>query len=137
MLPSLSELGWVTDSRNMLAKLLSYYILTDVGQTLTFHEALTSLPYTYHLHINNPSDMVNAVEQDLTRLLERFFEISEVKVKVKEGEGKQVTILIFASAVDNRGVKVSLGKVLEMDTSGLRKTVDINNIGDGEVYLGG
>lgn len=137
VVPSLSELGWVTDSRTMLSKLLSYYILTDVGQTVAFQGNLISLPNTYHLYINDPEGMVVGVREDLEKLLERYFDQSEVVVRVKEGDSKAVTILIYAYVIDSRGVKVSLGNVLEMDTEGLKRTVNVNNEGEGVALLGG
>lgn len=136
VIPSLSELGWITDSRMMLSKILSYYLLTDSSQSVSFQGNLISLPYTYHLHINDPNEMAVTVREDLNTLLGRYFEQYEVITRVKEGLNKAVTILIYAYIIDDSGTKVSLGRVLEMDTEGLKKAIEINNEGEGHAYLG-
>lgn len=134
--PSLSEKGWVTDGQTILAKLLSMYILTDAAQTLVFQDNLINLPETYYKHINEPQDMRIAMHDDVTKLLERHFDNVEVATEVNQKEGTAVTILIHANVIDERGIRISLGKVLEMDNEGLRKTVDVSNIGDGQALLG-
>lgn len=136
VIPSLSELGWVKDTGNMLSKLLSYYMLTDAGQTISFQNNLTSLPATYFRHLENPDSMAAEMRSDLTKLLERHFDNVEVLSKAKTDEGKLTTIMLYAHVLDEKGKRVSMGRVLEMDTGGLRKTVDINNIGEGAAYFG-
>ena len=133
--PSLSEKGWVTDTVTVLAKLLTCYILTDAGQSLAFQNRLINLPETYFKHFNSPEGMKAAIKEDLNKLLERYYETVEVVTEVSPKEETRVAILIYAYVVDNKGVKVSMGKVLEMDNEGLKKTVDINNVGDGYSLL--
>lgn len=136
-LPSLSDLGWVHDTGVILGKILSLYILTDVGQTVAFQGNLVSLPYTYYLHINEPREMATSVKNDLEKMLGRYFENYEVETVAKEGEDKAVTILIYAHALSPEGERYSLGKVVEMNTEGVRKTIDISNFGDGLSILQG
>lgn len=135
VLPSLSEKGWVSDSKTVLAKILSFYILTDSAQSLLFKGNVINLPQTYQEHINEPMDMSAAMRSELTRLLERYFPTVEVNVKVKQEEKALATILLFAEVIDSNGVMANLGKVLEIDTEGLRRTVDVNNWGDGQTML--
>lgn len=132
---SLSERGYIDATDQMLAKLLSYYILTDAGQTLVFQDNLINLPETYYRHINDPRGMAVAVKEDVTKLLERYFDNVEVVTDVEDKGNTAVAIMIYAHVLDELGVKVSLGKVLEMDNEGLRKTVDVSNIGDGRGLL--
>lgn len=80
--------------------------------------------------------MAVTVREDLNTLLGRYFEQYEVITRVKEGLNKAVTILIYAYIIDDSGTKVSLGRVLEMDTEGLKKAIEINNEGEGHAYLG-
>lgn len=136
-LPSLSDLGWVHDTGVILGKILSLYILTDVGQTVAFQGNLISLPYTYYLHINEPRDMAATVKNDLEKLLGRYFDNYEVETAAKETEDKGVTVLIYAHALSPEGERYSLGKVVEMNTEGVRKTIDISNFGDGLSLLQG
>ena len=58
---SLSSMGWVTDENFILSYLVSYYILTDAAQSISYQGNLTSLSETYYKHINNPDEMSIAV----------------------------------------------------------------------------
>ena len=133
-MPSLSEKGWISDARSILAKILSFYILTDARQTLLFSNNLINLPETYHKHINDPLGMADAVRSELTTMLNRYFEESTVVTEVKK-EDKYHAILLYAEVVTEDGKTVSLGKVVKMDNDGLRKTIDVNNYGDGAALL--
>lgn len=131
VIPSLSDLGWVSDPQTILSQLLGYYILTDGGQSVSFQGNLINLPETYQLHINDPVSMSVKVKEDLDNLLSRYFEAVEVNTEVKTLSESKFGILIYASVISGDGVKVSLGRVIDMDNTGVRKVVDINNYGDG------
>ncbi len=134
-IPSLTEEGWVTDSLAKLAFIMSYYILTDIAQTIAFQGNIISLPYTYYRYINEPSKMAHTVKQDLENLLNRYFPIVDVIVKAKEKTKKEYAILIYAAVIDNNGKKYDLTRVAEVNTEGYRRIISMNNYGDGEAYL--
>lgn len=132
---SLSEQGWVTDSSKILSNLFAYYILTDGAQTLVFKGNLINLPATYHQYLNDPDSMRAAIKSDLDKLLSRYFTDVDVATTVKALTDSQYAILLYATVVDDDGVKIELSKVVQIDTTGLRKVIDVNNYGDGEVLL--
>ena len=131
VIASLSENGWITDSSKKLNYILSYYILTDNAQSLVFQGNLINLPYTYYLYINDPDGMVNQIKSDLDKLLSRYFTQVEVLTEVSKLTDSRYAILIYAAVIDEEGKRIELSRVTEMDTSGLRKVIEVNNYGDG------
>lgn len=137
VIPSLSEQAWVTDSAKILNHLLSYYILTDNGQSLVFNSNLINLPVTYYKHINDPDGMANAVKTDLEKLLSRYFEVVDVLTEAKALSDSKYAILIYASVIDSESVKIDVSKVVEINTSGLRNVLNVVNYGNGLDILNG
>ncbi|EKD89616.1 MAG: hypothetical protein ACD_33C00030G0002 [uncultured bacterium] len=127
---SISEEGWVTDSKKILDYLLSYYILTDAGQTYLFKNNLISLSKTYYEFINDPIGMASAVQSDLDRVLTNYFNIVDVKVQSKQiNDSSSYALFISASCINDDNVKVELNKVTEINTSKSRNILSFNNYG--------
>lgn len=130
VIPSLSENGWITESKKILNNLVSYYILTDAAQSLAYQGNLINLPETYYKYINDPDGMANAVSRDLESLLSRYFQMVDVETEAKDLGDSRYAVLIYASVVDDAGVRVELSRVTQIDSTGLRRIVEINNRGD-------
>lgn len=135
MIGSLSDLGWVNNPETVLNKLLGYYILTEYAQSVVFQGNLISLPYTYFQYINDPSGMAIAVKADLDKLLSRYFASVDVEVEAVAKTESIYGIVLYASVLSDDGVRVGLGRVVEMTSSGVNKIIDINNYGDGLASL--
>ncbi len=134
-IPSLSEQGWITDPYKILNNAVSYYLLTDVSQSLVFQNNLTSLSYTYYRFINDPDGMASQVTIDLERVLGRYFPQVEVTVDTKALTETRYGLLVYVSVLTNDNTKVNLSKVVDMSTSGLRRVLNVNNFGDGQQLL--
>lgn len=131
VIASLSDLGWVESSETILSKLLGYYILTDSAQSVIFQGNLINLPQAYFEHINDPEGMAVRIKSDLDKLLSRYFEMVEVETEVVPKTDSVVGILLYATVIDKDGVKVNLGKVAELTSTGVTKVINVNNYGDG------
>lgn len=131
VIASLSDLGWVESSETILSKLLGYYILTDSAQSVIFQGNLINLPQAYFENINDPEGMAVRVKSDLDKLLSRYFEMVEVETEVVPKTDSIVGILLYATVIDKDGVKVNLGKVAELSSTGVTKVINVNNYGDG------
>ena len=128
---SLSDLGWVDNSETLLSKLLGYYILTDSAQSVIFQNNLINLPQSYYEYINDPQGMATRIKNDLDALLSRYFSLVEVETEAVAKTESVYGILIYATVVDDKGIKVNLGKVTEISSTGVTKVININNYGDG------
>jgi len=135
VIASLSDQGWVFDGPKTLNALLSYYILTDAGQSLVFQNNLINLPQTYYKYINDPQAMANAVKNDLDKLLGRYFQSVDVLTQAKATTDSKYAILIYATVVDENNTKINLARVTEIDSTGLRKILEVNNYGDAQSML--
>ena len=128
---SLSDLGWVTSSETILSKLLGYYILTDSAQSVIFQGNLINLPQAYYEFINDPDGMAVRVKSDLDKLLSRYFEMVEVSTEVVAKTDSVFGVLLYATVIDKDGIKVNLGKVVDLSSTGVSNVININNYGDG------
>jgi len=128
---SLSDLGWVDNSEALLSKLLGYYILTDSAQSVIFQNNLINLPQSYYEYINDPQGMATRIKNDLDTLLSRYFSMVEVETEAVAKTESVYGILLYATVVDDKGIKVNLGKVAEISSTGVTKVISINNYGDG------
>lgn len=128
---SLSDLGWVDNSETLLSKLLGYYILTDSAQSVIFQNNLINLPQSYYEYINDPQGMATRIKNDLDTLLSRYFSLVEVETEAVAKTDSVYGILLYATVVDDKGIKVNLGKVAEISSTGVTKVININNYGDG------
>ena len=128
---SLSDLGWVDNSETLLSKLLGYYILTDSAQSVIFQNNLINLPQSYYEYINDPQGMATRIKNDLDTLLSRYFSMVEVETEAVAKTDSVYGILLYATVVDDKGIKVNLGKVAEISSTGVTKVININNYGDG------
>lgn len=135
VIPSLSEQGWITESKKILNNLVSYYILTDAAQSLAYQNNLINLPETYYKYINDPDGMASAVTRDLESLLSRYFQLVDVETETKDLGDSRYAILIYASVVDETNAKIELSRVTQIDSTGLRRIVEINNRGDARTLL--
>lgn len=135
VLPVLSEKGWVTDSKDILHYLISYYILSDAAQSIAYQNNITNLPETYYKYINDPEEMAIGVKNDLDRLLSRYFASVDVETEAKELDNKKYAILLYVSVMDYDNVRHELARVTTIDSSGLRKIINVNNYGNGLAYL--
>lgn len=132
---SLSDLGWVDNSETLLSKLLGYYILTDSAQSVIFQNNLINLPQTYYEYINDPQGMATRVKTDLDTLLSRYFQMVEVETEAVAKTDSVYGILLYATVIDDNGIKVNLGKVAELSSTGVINVININNYGDGLAQL--
>lgn len=131
VIASLSDLGWVTSSETILSKLLGYYILTDSAQSVIFQGNLINLPQAYYEFINDPDGMAVRVKSDLDKLLSRYFEMVEVSTEVVAKTDSMFGVLLYATVIDKDGIKVNLGKVVDLSSTGVSNVININNYGDG------
>lgn len=135
IIPSLTEEGWITSSKDTLAYVVAHYILSDAMQSIAYKGNVINLPETYYKYINDPDGMASAVKSDLERLLGRYFVTTDVVTEIKELSSKQFAVLIYASVIDKDNIKHELTRITEASSAGIRNIVQMNNYGDAVNYL--
>lgn len=128
---AVSDLGWVEDSATTLNHLFSVYLLTDAAQSLLYQGSMISMSQTYYNHINDPVGMAAQVASDLQELMGKYFVQVEVQCKAREITSKYYAVVITATVMTEASERLELSKVMEIDSSNLRKIIDVNNYGDG------
>ena len=132
---SLSEQGWVSDPKNILNYVVTSYLLTDAAQTLTFQGNVKSLSETYYKFINDPQALAQAMVSDLTTLLNYYFANVDADATAKAINGKHYAVVLSVSVLTDKGERFDLARLMEIDTTSLRKVININNFGEGQSAL--
>lgn len=87
LLPSLSQDGWVSSTKEKLDYLMSHFFLSDYSQTSIYSKYVASLSYILQANQNKMIDTKNAVTTTLTDYLSRYkFTDVIVDVGIKEEE---------------------------------------------------
>ena len=79
--------------------------------------------------------MATAMKSDLESMLGYYFPGVEVVTEAKEGVNSSYTILLYCTVLTEEGIKIELSKVVTMETSSLRKVINVNNYGEGLAIL--
>lgn len=127
--PSLSRDGWVTDTTKMADKVLSCFFTSEFSQSYTYNGNITSFPYILATTGDDPPRMARVVEEQLTRLLSRYFnnvQVDSEEVTNQEDPNKGA-ISIAATFDDENGVKTELVKILELQNTDIRRIINVNN----------
>jgi len=132
---SISEQGWLTEPVKILNSVISYYILSDVGQSIVFQDNIINLPETYYKYINDPDGMSAGVRSDLDKLVSRYFEVIDIRVEVRQITEAEYGLLLSVAVLDADGNRLELNKIADISNSGLRRVIDTSNYGTGITTL--
>lgn len=134
---SLSEQGWISDNRTILANCISNYLNTDAAQSMLFSRNLVSLAQTYFQYINDPDGMASAISSDLNTILSAYFADVDVYAEPKKLTERHYAISLRVGVISEEGIRYDLARVMEIDTDSLRKIIELNNYGDATTTLAG
>ena len=81
--PTLTASGWVNSIAESVDYLLSYYFTTYKSQSYLHKDSLVSLQYTIEKYGNNQFNLTDKIRSDLENMLNKYFVITSIDVKVK------------------------------------------------------
>lgn len=129
-IPTLSEDHYVDSIDKKLDHLVSYFILSDVNQSLLFRGDILSLAFTYYSGINEPQVFENKLRSDLSFILEKYFRKVDVDIEIREKERQNdVDILLYVSVMDDNGNESKLSKIVIIRNSKIEKLINITSSG--------
>jgi hypothetical protein len=132
LLPSLSQDGWVSSTKEKLDYLMSHFFLSDYSQTSIYSRHVASLSYILQANQNKMIDTKNAVTTTLTDYLSRYkFTDVIVDVGIKEEEPGSVRQImsIYISITDHENKNHTFSSVIETNESKFSKVIQLNNEG--------
>ena len=133
---SLSDVAWVTDSQTLLTKLIEYYLFTDASQSTVFVNNIRSLPKTYYLNINDPTNMASSIKRELNLLCASYFDSVDVDAYAEPIDKTSTwAVSLFIEAVGEDGVRVNAGKALKINSNGIQDSINIANGGEAVAYV--
>lgn len=116
-LPTLSTAGYIKDPAQVLDTLLSYFFVADYSQSNAHYGNVSSLPYIIKDKSNDISGLKRSIETALERLLDGYYDTTNIYVTVEQKN-------INAESYD---IKVSGTVTLNGKTYGLAKLVSVAN----------
>lgn len=132
VLPSLSQDGWVSSTKEKLDYLMSHFFLSDYSQTFLYTGYVASLSYILQANQNKMIDTKNAVINTLTDYLSRYkFTDVVVDVGIKEEElnSSRQIMSIYISVTDHENKSHTFSSVIETNDSKFSKVIQLNNEG--------
>ena len=130
-MPSLSADSWVTDSSLQADYLLAQAYETNFSQSQLYPGKITSIAKIIQENNNNVGGTCSALTKTLTEYFSRYFnnvvvEVKQTPASVASGSSL-VEIEMYISVTDNKGVVISLGKLLDITNSKINMVKNIIN----------
>lgn len=130
LVPSLSDSGWISDNRDKVSALLSYFYASQYSQSQFFYGNVSSMSYLLYKYGTNPSDMAAEVESTLLAFLSRYLNNVIVEVTPNISDNLQASINIYLQFLDDNGNPVTFSNLLLIEGSKIVKIVNANNTGE-------
>ena len=128
--PTLTASGWVSSIAESVDYLLSYYFTTYKSQSYIHKDSLVSLQYTIEKYGNDHFNLTDKIRSDLEYMLNKYFVITSVDVKVKtdglNNSTERYEIYITVN-IYRDGIHHSVGYLTTLVDSKLLKFVRLNN----------
>lgn len=103
-LPSLSEVGFISNKNLIMSKLFGYFMASEYSQSNTFYGSICSLKYLIAEN-TDPSSLATAIENTLTGMYSKYFDKVTVQVDQEEQSNNIVHINIGIRASDSNPFK--------------------------------
>lgn len=130
LLPSLSQDGWVSSTKEKLDYLMSHFFLSDYSQTYFYGGYVSSLSYVLQQNQGNMIDTKNAITNTLTSYLGRykFTDIAvDVGIKDEIDNSTRQIMSIYISITDQDNKSFTFANVVETTDSKFSKIIQLNN----------
>lgn len=127
--PTMSSSGFVEDIAEKADRLMSYYFVSESSQSNLYRGQITSLPAQIQQHGHDEVNLVEAVRNELTTYLSRFFDGMDVNVRSdlpNKNDPNRINLTVNVIVVQD-GKQYSLGRLVSVLNSKIVDIVDINN----------
>ena len=128
-LPSLSSLGWITDSGNKADMLLAHFFESEKSQTFLYGSNVSSLQFIIQQFAGSIDNMLANIKSTLETYLGRYYDLVSATVSSDAATTDQsgsVTITIRCR-VSECGNTFDVAKSISVVNSKITKIININN----------
>lgn len=113
--PTLSDLGWVTNPTVKMDKLLSHLFEADVIQSYTFKGSVSSIQGIIAQYGHDINALVAQLRSKLEKYLQAYYDVATVELTANtnpsENPTDKITLVMYATVVED-GQQYSVGKLL-------------------------
>lgn len=127
--PSLSEDGWIIDSKMQADYLFSHFFLSDYSQTQLYLKQVSSLSWVIQEGNKNITKTTSDLKETLAIYFGRYFKEVEVEVRDANFDPNNVRaeLTLYVKFNDNEGNEVILGKLIHLLNAKITKVVNLSN----------
>ena len=128
--PSLSLNGWVSNPREALDLLVSYFFLTNASQSNIYRGEVSSAQEIIQRNANDTQAAASELGVALNRLLRKHYVETFISVEHRlddASKSSSVVQFILSGTVTDNGVTYQLSKLVETKDGAFLKFVEINN----------
>jgi hypothetical protein len=127
--PSLSESGWITDSRQIGDYLFAHFFASNYSQTQIYIGQVSSMAYIIATNADDIDKTVSTLQQQLQTYFGRYFSTVTVEIRYFENpeDANKVDLTIYIGYTDSEGNEFTIGRLLsELDSQTYKITKLIN-----------
>lgn len=127
VLPTLSTSGWVNGVQEKADRLLSYFISSQFSQSYVYNGSISSLPYLIQKNGHSIGNLREDLTGKINQLYSSYFDNATVEVEIipiDENNSSLYNIRLSLVVAAN-GVNYSLGRLIEVSNSTIKKITDI------------
>jgi len=121
---TLSRKGWLSAPVETADKLISYFFVADISQSVTWRQYVKSLPYLVQQYGGDPNSFKEQVMLSVEALLNNYFPGSQVMVDVLPVANDNTLYNISISASFTDGInRYDLTKIKQVKNSSLQNVI--------------
>ena len=128
--PSMSTQGLVYDSSNKIDKLLAHAFVSDFNQTYLYPGKITSLAAYIAQGGSRSSEVINKIQDGLTRYLSKYYTNADVVVSPVTTDvnvnSDQITLGITLTLIENQA-QINAYRMVVLANGSLVNVININN----------
>jgi hypothetical protein len=128
-IPSLTDLGWVTEPSKKFDLAIADFLASNYSQSEVYYGKIASLPYVIQNAAGDLMVLKRLASETLHRHLSGLFETVSVNCETQEvliGESTR-TMLVFKVTIIDEGKGLSFDRVIEDINSPSLKMITLNN----------
>lgn len=128
--PTLSTLGWVSDSVTKFDRLLSHFFLADYNQTYLYRGFVTSLTRIIQKNGSNTVGLLRELESSLQSYLMAYYVRVEVTARLASSEAENPSSkveVVLTIGIGEGSTQSVYSRLLQSSDSKLDKIIELNN----------
>jgi len=130
LVPSLSQDGWTSSTKERLDYLMSHFFVSDKSQTALYGDEVSSFPHLVQSNQNNIPGLKSQTQTALYTYLMRYgFKdvVVDVVITPETTNSSRQILELFMEVTDDAGVTMTLSNMLLFNDTKFAQIIKLNN----------